>query len=104
MSQQFSNRARPLNRKINLPTALLCLIVALAVFVGDRNSCLLQADNPSVLPQAKATSLDRVSNDIRYLASDELKGRRPGTPEMELAENHIAVSYTHLTLPTILLV
>lgn len=93
MSQQFSNRARPLNRKINLPTALLCLIVALAVFVGDRNSCLLQADNPSVLPQAKATSLDRVSNDIRYLASDELKGRRPGTPEMELAENHIVDAY-----------
>ena len=40
-----------------------------------------------------ATSLSRLTNDIRYLASDELAGRQPGTPEMQLAVDFIVQQY-----------
>ncbi len=39
------------------------------------------------------TSLQRVTYDIKYLASDELGGRQPGTPEMVLSEDHIIAAY-----------
>ncbi len=35
----------------------------------------------------------RVGEDIKYLASDELKGREPGTPEMKLAEDYIVQAF-----------
>ena len=38
-------------------------------------------------------SLTRVTNDIEYLASDELAGRKPGTPEMKLSEDYIVKAY-----------
>ena len=38
-------------------------------------------------------SLSRVTRDIEYLASDELGGRQPGTPEMKLSEDHIIQAY-----------
>lgn len=41
----------------------------------------------------KLTSLMQVTSDIRYLASDELKGRQPGTPEMKLAEDYIVAAF-----------
>ena len=39
------------------------------------------------------SSLARVTFDIEYLASDELGGRKPGTPEMKLSEDHIIKAY-----------
>lgn len=38
-------------------------------------------------------AITQVGLDIQYLASDELKGRQPGTPEMKLAEDYIVRSY-----------
>lgn len=40
-----------------------------------------------------AASLSRLTSDIRYLASDELAGRQPGTPGMQLAEDFIIQQY-----------
>lgn len=48
---------------------------------------LADASDPS------AASLTRLTNDIRYLASDELAGRQPGTPEMQLAVDYIVQQY-----------
>ena len=39
------------------------------------------------------TALERVTYDIKYFASDELGGRKPGTPEMKLSEDHIIAAY-----------
>lgn len=35
----------------------------------------------------------RIGEDIKYLSSDELKGRQPGTPEMKLAEDYIVQTF-----------
>lgn len=43
--------------------------------------------------QQSGNSLSRVTYDIEYLASDELGGRKPGTPEMKLSEDHIIQAY-----------
>ena len=37
--------------------------------------------------------LDQVTFDIKYLASDEMGGRQPGTPGIELAEEYIVQEY-----------
>lgn len=37
--------------------------------------------------------LDRVTHDIKYLASDEMAGRQPGTPGIKLAEDFIVEEY-----------
>ncbi len=42
---------------------------------------------------SQAASLSRLTSDIRYLASAELAGRQPGTPEMQLAEDFIIQQY-----------
>ena len=39
------------------------------------------------------SALARVTYDIEYLASDELGGRKPGTPQMKLSEDHIIKAY-----------
>lgn len=40
-----------------------------------------------------SNAANQVGADIKYLASDELKGRQPGTPEMKLAEDYIVNSF-----------
>lgn len=59
--------------------------------------CLDAVDAQAVAekPQVKQSgnSLTRVTHDIEYLASDELGGRKPGTPEMKLSEEYIVNAY-----------
>lgn len=43
-------------------------------------------------------ALTRVTADIKYLASDELGGRQPGTPGMDLAEKYIVDEYKRIGL------
>lgn len=42
---------------------------------------------------SRQKALDQVTYDIKYLASDELGGRQPGTPGMDLAEKYIVEQY-----------
>jgi hypothetical protein len=63
---------------------------------GVANRTLTEAQ-PTAQPLSesggKTTALTRITRDIRYLASDELAGRQPGTPEMQLAEDFIVQQY-----------
>lgn len=45
--------------------------------------------------------LERVTYDIKYLASDELGGRKPGTDGIELAAKHIEKLYEEIGLKTL---
>lgn len=51
-----------------------------------------QSDN------SRDAALKRVTADIKYLASDELGGRQPGTPGMEKAEKYILDDYEKIGL------
>jgi hypothetical protein len=46
----------------------------------------------------RATAVNRVGSDIRYLASDELEGRGPGTAGLEKAAQYIRTSFEQLGL------
>lgn len=52
-----------------------------------------QAGDKATAVAQSGSSLARVTYDIEYLASDELGGRQPGTPEMKLSEDHIIAAY-----------
>ena len=96
MSQLFSKRA--LQRQSNLQNKLVAFTTAsMALIIGGLPHAALQADDfdspKSSAATSASTSLQRVTEDIKYLSSDELKGRQPGTPEMKLAEEHIVAAY-----------
>lgn len=42
---------------------------------------------------ARQANLEQVTFDIKYLASDEMAGRQPGTPGIKLAEDYIVSEY-----------
>lgn len=56
-----------------------------------------QTDNTDATSEASKI-LERVTYDIKYLASDELGGRQPGTPEMKLCEDYIVGEYKKIGL------
>lgn len=62
----------------------LCLFFCCSVLLADDN------ERATV---SSGVSNQRIGGDIKYLASDELKGRQPGTPEMKLAEDYIAQAF-----------
>ena len=53
----------------------------------------MPSKTPAGPAKSSAASLARLTNDTRYLASDELAGRQPGTPEMQLAVDFIVKQY-----------
>ncbi len=94
MLHQFSNQSYRLIGQASSPTKILLFSVTTLVMVfANLASSSLHADKPSGTPEVNSSALGRVARDIEYLASDELKGRRPGTPEMKLAEDHIVQAY-----------
>lgn len=95
MSHLFSNQAWQSNRRFGRRTNLLPTLIASfgIAFCSLQQSPLRADDLGSNTQAASKTSLQRVTGDIKYLSSDELKGRQPGTPEMKLAEAHIVSAY-----------
>ena len=67
------------------------------VVAATSGNAISQANAQEVAEAKKVkqsgSSLARVTFDIEYLASDELGGRKPGTPEMKLSEDHIIKAY-----------
>ena len=63
----------------------------LAVVAVCGFSTMAQAQTEA--PAKSSESLTKVTYDIKYLASDELGGRQPGTPGMEKAEKYIIEEY-----------
>ena len=59
-------------------------------------SSVLVADDSD--KTTRATALKRVTHDIKYLASDELGGRKPGTDGIEKAAKHIEDEYKRIGL------
>jgi hypothetical protein len=49
--------------------------------------------------QAAATPLERLDYDIKYLASDELEGREPGTRGIEMAADYIIETWKEFGVP-----
>ena len=80
-----NSRQSPHSIKFGLAFSL-CLVSLINV-----NSLCAQSDSD-------AEALERVTQHIRYLASDELGGRQPGTPGMELAEKYILDEYKKIGL------
>ena len=68
------------------------LIVATCLPLIFVCSTLIADDVDKPLISASAAA-QRIGEDIKYLASDELKGRQPGTPEMKLAEDYIVQAF-----------
>lgn len=77
--------------KRSLFTGLFAIgAAAFGIAVSQANAQAV-AEKPQVAQSGN--SLTRVTYDIEYLASDELGGRKPGTPEMKLSEDHIIKAY-----------
>lgn len=70
----------------------LCVPAAFAVSLVVATQLHAQSDT------SRDEALKRVSGDIEYLASDELGGRQPGTPGMDLAEKYIVEEYKKIGL------
>jgi len=83
--------------KRSLLTSLLaCGGLLLSAISGDVHAQAVAeatAEAPAKKVQQSGNSLSRVTYDIEYLASDELGGRKPGTPEMKLSEDYIIKAY-----------
>ena len=98
-SSQRSSKKRNGNRLICATTFLMTLagiqmlaassLHAQAVAEAEQETEKV-ADSDS---SEAAEILRRVTYDIKYLASDELGGRQPGTPEMKLCEDYIVQEY-----------
>ncbi len=68
--------------------------VPVAFVVGLIGTPLLNAQSDT----SRNEALQRVTRDIKYLASDELGGRQPGTPGMDKAEKFIVDEYKKIGL------
>lgn len=76
-------------------TAFLpCVLVAAAISAGVTRGATPQSANDT----SSMAALARITADIKFLASDELVGRLPGSPEMVLAENHIIDEFKRIGL------
>lgn len=76
------------------------IIIIVSCFLLTFCRSPLLAEDASEKPVASAAVKKRVGQDIKYLASDELKGRQPGTPEMKLAEDYIVKAFEEAGLKT----
>jgi hypothetical protein len=82
-----------------------CLFMALALtaspqFVQGQTATAEASDTQTESKTEKASgwlpnsdALDRVTYDIKYMASDEMGGRKPGTPGIKLCEDFIVAEY-----------
>ncbi len=69
------------------------IVSAISGFGSSEVSAQAVAEAPATKVQQSGNALTRVTNEIEYLASDELGGRKPGTPEMKLSEDFIIAAY-----------
>ena len=74
-----------------------CLLLPLALWCGP---ILPFVDAHDVTAASNAAATSRIKNSLNYLASDELKGRAIGSPEIDEAADHIASQFRELGLDT----
>ncbi len=65
------------------------LLVTICLFVSFSTSTGSKADDGEGHPHSKIIDSERLIKDIKYLSSDELKGRETGTAESAIARKYI---------------
>jgi Zn-dependent M28 family amino/carboxypeptidase len=81
--------------------SLSILLRGTLLFSALAGTALLQGcATPSAAPGSEIITRDRVDGHIRYLSSDEMRGRDPFTPEIRLAEDYIAEKFQAAGLAT----
>lgn len=78
------------------PTPLPAAIAILMVGVVSANALADQLDDADKTDSERA--LKQVTNDIKYLSSDDMGGRQPGTPGIDKALNFIVDEYEKIGL------
>lgn len=76
-------------------SAILITLLSLQTTSFVNHPAAAQQENP------QSAALQRVTYDIKYLASDELGGRKPGTEGIELAAQYIEEQYKQAGLQTL---
>ncbi len=66
--------------------AVSMVALSLVAWLGSASDS--PADNPRS-DDARKESVQRVTEDLRFLSADDLRGRLPGTPEMEVAAQYL---------------
>ncbi len=61
--------------------------------------CLLAAWNSVALAGERTDTINRYGSDVRYLASDELEGRGPGTAGLDKAARYIRTGFENVGIP-----
>src|SRR5262245_45662080 len=84
-------------KKKRYSVALLLALVAGAASLYLNSVVAVSSLRSAETPSANF-SADRYMGHVRYLASDELKGRGDGTPELEKAAEYIAQQFRTLGL------
>ena len=74
------------NRKFGLGLFGLGLFIVAALFCGVTLG-------QQAAPELKKSALEQVTYDIQYMSSDEMGGRQPGTPGIQLCEDYIVAEY-----------
>ena len=74
------------NRKFGLGLFSLGLFIVAALFCGVTLG-------QQAAPELKKSALEQVTYDIQYMSSDEMGGRQPGTPGIQLCEDYIVAEY-----------
>lgn len=71
--------------KLKLAAFLVCSVICFPLFAQDAETL----SDSKLATDADTTVIQRIGDDIRYLASDELEGRGPQTKGLELAAQRI---------------
>jgi hypothetical protein len=100
-SPSFNFNGANVRQQITFSNWAVALFIA-AFLVGFGQYAQTYAEKPQPVSNQQAVeeetdlqaeALQRVTYDIKYLASDEMAGRQPGTPGIQLAEDYIVAEY-----------
>ena len=90
--------------KFSVSAVQAAVLAFTCVFASSNSFGQVATAEPETKPQAQAAestggwvadseALKRVTHDIEYMASDEMGGRKPGTPGIKLCEDYIVAEF-----------
>jgi len=79
------------NRKFSIGISLIATLICSVSF--GQESAVVDPPTEQAAPKLDQKALDQVSYDIEYMSSDEMGGRKPGTPGIQLCEDYIVEEY-----------
>jgi len=84
-----------LNRKFGTGQFILA-VMACGILSGlavAQQGAVLEPPTEQAQSKLNKKALDRITYDIKYMSSDEMGGRQPGTPGIQLCEDYIVQEY-----------